>query len=311
MYIFLAFASEDEVFAHQLAVQLQQRGLVVWPFPNTNMPGFAPLADPAAALQAARHVVIVLSKMSAAAPAEVCDCEQIVGDPDKHIFLVLRETCDVPDVFQTFPVVDFRERFLMAIEDLVKLLKSTGAPTRPLTVEHPPPVVKVGLLPHMLPSERCWRDDRLRIHYHLPMNPVVEELAIRMPEFFAQARFDPVKSEPPALSARRQRGFALFDPRRAQHTLTIEPLEGALRVYYQMTRTQVYYWFPAHYRVLDREAAALYRYLATGKLENSLQPVQVQSRIARTMSWASVLIILLVIGLLLALILDELGVNVI
>jgi len=200
---------------------------------------------------------------------------------------------------QACRVVDFRGQFLLAIEELVKQLEKADAPTHPLTVEHPPPLLKPDLLPITLPSERCWREDRLRINYILPIILTPEELEVRLPAFLAQTQFELVKNTPKTIQARRLRGFSLFDPRRADHTLTVKRRKGSLDVYYRMTRTQVYYWFPGHYRVLDREAAALYRYLVTGKLTpDVLEPVAYQAKLARALSWGTIAAFFLIVFLL-------------
>ncbi len=300
---------QDTLFASQLAIQLQQRGLVVRPLPDPLVPDRDQSAEARSELDSATHVLAVFSVEAAASGEMRHDCEHVL-DLGKHLIVILHQTCDLPERIASCPVVDFRGQFLLAVEDLVQLLRQTGAATRPLTVEHPPPVVKFSLLPATLPSERCWRDDRLRINYELPMILPREELAIRLPPFLDEAGFELVENSPRLLQAERAKHFKLFDPRRAQHTLTIEPLEGALRAYYQMTRTQVYHWFPAHYRTLDREAAALFRYLATAELRGILLPTQRQARIARMLSWIVLVILViavLALGLLLADEVFELG----
>ena len=54
----------------------------------------------------------------------------------------------------------------------------------------------------------------------------------------------------------------------------------------------------SHYRVLDREAAALYRYLVTGTLtDDVLEPVNYQARVARAMSWGTIAAFFLILFL--------------
>ncbi|MBN1563245.1 MAG: hypothetical protein JXA10_05365, partial [Anaerolineae bacterium] len=102
---------------------------------------------------------------------------------------------------------------------------------------------------------------------------------------------------------RKHKHYTLFDPRRAQQTLTIRRKRDRTQVYYRMTRLQVYHWFPAHYHVLDREAAALYRYLATGYFDPDLfEPVNRQAQRARATSWGSILLFWLLVVLIIYLI---------
>jgi hypothetical protein len=208
--------------------------------------------------------------------------------------VILSEHTPIPDHLRC-TVVNFEGQFLVAFEELSNLLAKSHAPTRPLTVEHPPPVAKLGLLPIKFPSERCWREDRLRISYSLPIILTRDELEMRLPAFLVASGFQLTESTRKRLIAQRvNRKYALFDPRRAEHTLSVERRRGRLRVYYQMTRMQVYHWFPAHYLVMDREAAALYRYLATGSLADIFIPVSIQARRARLVSvfaWAALLLL--------------------
>jgi hypothetical protein len=297
-HIFVLYEPHDQPFARHVAVQIEQRGLVVWPVPD---PASAPLAavpDPDQGLETASHVLGILSPTAVTSEDLRCQCERAL-DLGKHVIAVISQSCDIPAHLQTCPVVDFRGQFLLAIEELVKRLEKADAPTRTLTVEHPPPLLKPDLLPITLPSERCWREDRLRINYILPIILTPEELEVRLPAFLVQTQFELVKNTPKSVQARRLREFKLFDPRRADHTLTVKRRKGSLDVYYRMTRTQVYYWFPAHYRVLDREAAALYRYLVTGKLTaDVLEPVAYQARLARALSWGIIAAFFLIVFLL-------------
>ena len=251
-------------------------------------------------------MITILSPEATAAPDLLRDWGRALG-MRKHVIVVIHETCDIPKLLQPLPRVDFRGRFLLAVEDLVQHLKATGAPMRPLTIEYPPPVVKPDLLPGSLPSERCWREDRIQINYVLPMILPIEELTSRAADFFKVARFELIDTGPHGLRAQRIQMFNLFDPRRAEQTLVIDALEGLLMVRYQMTRTQVYYWLPAHYRVFDRESAALYRVLATGTVEaNALESVDVQAERAQALSWLLLAGILLVLIGVVALLLYEL-----
>ncbi|MBN1966724.1 MAG: hypothetical protein JW910_18875, partial [Anaerolineae bacterium] len=260
------------------------------PTPDLSAPEVNQFPHPGADLDTATHVLAILSAEAAASPQMQSDCARAL-DLDRKIILVLHEPCDIPARLQALPVVDFRDRFLLAVEDLVRQLKTTGAPTRPLTIEHAPPVGKPDLIPITLPGERCWRDDRLKINYILPMIEDEEELALRLPAFFDRAGFDLVTDLLHPFMARRRRGFPLFDPRRADHTLTVEPVEGALLVYYKMARTQAYFWTRSHFYVLDREAAALFRYLATGTLDDkTLAHVRRQARVARLVSWTALIV---------------------
>jgi hypothetical protein len=293
-HIYLSFAPEDRLFARQLGIQLQQRGLVVWRILDTAQLGGVP-RDEAAALEAASHVLTILSPHSTALPDTLRDWGRALG-MQKHVIVVIHETCDIPEVLQPLPRVDFRGRFLLAVEDLVQTLQSTGAPTRPLTVEYPPPVSNADLLPNTLPSERCWREDRLRVNYTLPMILPPGELEARTARFFEIAKFDLADAGPRIVQARRVRGYNLFDPRRADQTLIVEQLEGLVMVRYHMTRTQVYYWFPVHYHVLDREAAALYRFLATDDPGlDAMDIANAQAERAQALSWVVVATILLLL----------------
>lgn len=309
-HIYLSYAPQDRTFARQLGIQLQQRGLVVWRVLDTaQLAAMQP--DEGAALEAASHVLAILSPNSTATPDLLRDWGRALG-MQKHVFVVIHETCDIPEVLQPLPRVDFRDRFLLAVEDLVQNLQATGAPTRPLTVEYPPPVGKSGLLPNTLPSERCWREDRLRVNYVLPMILPPGELEARTAYFFEIARFELTEVGPRVVRARRVRDFNLFDPRRTDQTLIIEQLEGLLMVRYHMTRTQVYYWFPGHYHVLDREAAALYRVLATDAVgPDVLEAANAQAERAQALSWVVLAVILVAILVFLLLVLDALfGVSV-
>lgn len=292
-HLFLLYAPPDAPFARQLATQLEQRGLVLWPVPDPDGP-LELLPDPIVGLETASHVVIVLSPGALAAEEFPHLWDQAL-EGSRHLVVVQHEACDIPAELAGLPQIDFRERFLLAVEDLVKRLEKVKVPTRPLTVEHPPPVAKLGLLPVSLPAERCWREDRLRINYNLPIIMTQEELEVRMPAFLAQTGFQLVRATTKQIKARRSSRYPRFDPRRAEHTLTIRQRKGSLRVRYEMARLQVYHWFPAHYRVLDREAAALFRYLAMEDLQEALLPVEKHARLARMLSWA-VLVMLLVLA---------------
>jgi hypothetical protein len=297
-HIFVLYEPQDQSFARQVAVQIEQRGLVVWPVPDPATAPPAQLPDPAQGLETASHVIGILSPTAVASEDMRCQCQHAL-DLGKHVIAAISQTCDIPAHLRPCPVVDFRGPFLLAVEELVKQLEKTDAPTPPLTVEHPPPLLKPDLLPITLPSERCWREDRLRINYILPIILSPEDLGVRLPAFLVKTQFELVKNTSKTLRARRLREFSLFDPRRADHTLTIKRRKGSLDVYYRMTRTQVYYWFPAHYRVLDREAAALYRYLVTGQLTNAvLGPVTHQAKLARALSWSTIVGFFLVLFLL-------------
>ena len=296
-HIFVLYEPHDQSFARQVAVQIAQRGFVVWPVPD---PATAPLAeppDPVEGLEKASHVIGILSPTAVSSEDLLCRCQQAL-DLGKQVIAAISETCDIPEHLHGCHVVDFRGQFLLTTEELVKQLEKAHAPTRPLTTEHPPPLLKPDLLPITLPSERCWREDRLRINYILPILLTPGELEVRLPAFLAKTDFELVKNTPKTLRARRLQEFKLFDPRRADHTLTVKRRKGSLNVYYRMTRTQVFYWFPSHYRVLDREAAALYRYLVTGTLtDDVLEPVNYQARVARAMSWGTIAAFFLVLFL--------------
>jgi hypothetical protein len=292
-HILTLYAPPDQSFAKQLSVQLEQRGLVVWPVPDPLAAQPTPNLDQG--LPDASHILLILSPEAVELVETQAQITQAL-DHKRHTIVVVCRDCTIPDTLKPFPVVDFEGQFLLAVEELVRRLQKTDAPTRPLTVEHPPPVVKTGLMPIRLPAERCWREDRLRINYNLPIILAEDDLALRLPAFLAQTQFDLIRSTSKSLRARRKhKEFALFDPRRAQHTLSIKRRKGRLRVYYRMTRLQVYHWFPAHYRVLDREAAALFRYLATGTLDGILDPVHRQASRARRVSWAAIAGVILVL----------------
>jgi hypothetical protein len=297
-HIVLLYALPDHKFARQLAVQLEQRGMVVWPVPE-NLPAEADLtANRLQGMAEASHVLGILSPYSVADLELQAGCQSAL-DQQKRAFAILCADTAIPDHLKKCPVVDFQGKFLMAFEELTDLLKKSRAPTRPLTVEHPPPVANPDLLPIMFPSERCWRDDRLRINYNLPIILTREELEMRLPAFLVACNFELTESTTKRLYARRQnKKYAWFDPRRAEHILSVRRRQGRVRVYYQMTRTQVYHWFPAHYRVLDRESAALYRYLATGTLSDIFDPVNIQARRARAVSLVAIILFVLFAGVL-------------
>lgn len=297
-HVFWWFAPADALFANQMAMQLMQRGIIVFPAPDPILPEHVHCDSSEAALADASHILIVAPAAEHLTDAMQEEWERMLARP-AYTLVVLHHSDELPSLLWPLPVVDFREQFLLACEKLVAQLLKTGAAIRQLTVENPPPVAKPDLLPHSLSSERCWRADRLRINYLLPMVLSYEMLVLRMPSFLEAADFEPIVSNHPRIEARRQRVFGLFDPRRADHTLAIEPLEGEVRLRYQMTRSQVYYWWPAHYHVLDREAAALFRYLATGELHNSLNSVRSQARVAQAVSWATVSGLVLLLALLL------------
>ncbi|NLX08359.1 MAG: TIR domain-containing protein [Chloroflexi bacterium] len=307
-HIVLTCAQAEQTFAQQLAVQLQQRGLIVWPVLDEADASSIPF-DSEQALEGASHVLIILSPASMASDTLLEQCTRALS-LNRPAILLVREPIPIPERLHGLPQVNFHGRFLLAIEELVELLRESGAPTRPLTIEHPPPVFKEQLLPATLPAERCWREDRLRVHYELPIILPDDELAIRLPAFWQVMDFEPLDSDPGQFRAQRRRRFGLFDPRRAEHTLTIVLEDGSLSAFYQMTRLQVYYWFPAHYQVLNREAAALYRYLATGTLAEIREPINRQARVAQVVVIAAIIIALLVITGLVLLLLDEfLGVS--
>lgn len=303
-HIFLSHAHHDHAFAEQLAIQLQQRGFVVRPIPSADSPAES-RSNETNLLETATHILVILSAQATASDDVLREWERVL-ELGQQIILVLYQTSDIPERLLPYPVVDIRGTFLLGVEDLVERLKRSAAPTRQLTVELPPPVVKVGLLPHVLPPERCLREDRIRINYTLPMIMPEYELAIRMPGFYAATGFQLVEGRHASFKARRIYSYPLFDPRRAEQTLTVETTEGALRAYYQMTRMQVYTWLPAQYRTLDREAAALYRYLATGSLNNSLDAVNQQARLAQAVSWTALLMLILGAAVIILLLLDEL-----
>ncbi len=299
-HILVHYAPPDHAFARHLAVQLEQRGMVIWPVPDPGRQSGAPPSTGADGLAGASHVLIVLSAESAAPDGPPHWAPAL--ESGARITLVLADECAVLEELSAYAVIDFEGHFLLAFEELVRRLIKTGAPTRPLTVEHLPPVAKHDLLPLHLPAERCWREDRLRINYTLPIILSADKLQARLPAFLVEADFELVQASPKELRARRLRRFRLFDPRRADHTITVQRRPGDLRVQYRMTRTQVYHWFPAHYRVLDREAAALYRYLVTGQTERLLDPVRRQARQAILTSWGAIAAFWLVILLLIYLI---------
>ncbi len=296
-HVFMLYAPTDRDFAYQLAVQLEQRGLTIWPVPNPTLPQTAPPNEEQGWLQAT-HVIGIFSPAALASEAFRKKCAE-ARTADKTTLGVVRETVELPAEFSDCPLVDFQKPFLLAVETLVKRLKATGAPFRSPAERATPRMDKLCLLPIAMPGERCWRDDRLRINYRLPVLLSRKELEERLPAFFALARFELVKVSHKGIRGWRMREFHWFDPRRAEQTITVRRRKGGLRVYYRMTRIQVYYWFPAHYHTLNREAAALYRYLVTGQLDDDLlAPVHRQARRARTFSW----IALVALGTVLALI---------
>ncbi len=267
--------------------------MVVWPVPDPALRRDEPVPDGSDGLADASHIVIVLSSHSSAPDGEPHWASVLQGDA--RVIVVTCDRCTVPDALAAYPVVDFEGQFLPGFEELVRRLKRSHAPTRSLTIEHPPPVAKQDLLPLSLPAERCWREDRLRINYILPIILTAEELQTRLPAFLVQTNFELERATNKQVRGRRLRRYRLFDPRRAEHTITIKRRSGELGVYYRMARMQVFHWFPAHYRTLDREAAALYRYLVTGQLEGILKPVEQQARRAVLVSWGAIVVFWLVI----------------
>lgn len=291
-HIFVAFCPEDTLFATQLIVQLQQRGLVVEPGLDPSDPRGAVLPADPALVDSASHFVLLVSP-AAAASAEAQALWDRALSARKPVIAAQHEIGALPPALEGVPLIDFRQPFLLAVEALVQRLKASGAPHRPLTDEQP--VFKPDLLPSWLPPERCWRDDRLRVQYVLPMVLDEDELRTLLPTFFAAAGFTPQPDAPSGVRGQRAGGCPWFDPRRAPQSLTVMPHEGALLARYQMTRSAVTFWFPAHYHTLNREAAALFRYLATGTLDDALRPVIVQARIARMLSWLSVVLVILLV----------------
>ncbi len=288
-HIVVLYAPADQAFAHQLTVQLAQRGLVIWPVPDPNMPDNETDTNPDDGFALASHILGIMSPDAVASPALMARCEAAL-DNDKHVIALLYRPASLPDHLHGCPTVNFEDPFLLAVEVLVKRLKALKAPRRKdRTMEHPPVTIP-DLLPIALPAERCWRDDQLRINYTLPIILSREELDLRIPAFFAQARLETVKRSKRRISGWRMREFQWFDPRRAEHTLTVQRRKDGLRVSYRMTRRQVYHWFRAHYYTLNREAAALYRYLVTGEMTpDILEPVHRQARRARLISWGSLI----------------------
>jgi hypothetical protein len=295
-HILLLYAPADQSFARQLAVQLEQRGLIVFPVPDPAGPPPDPLPDLDQVLEDATHVLGILTPDLVASDDLMHRCDE-AKEQGKRLIGVLHKPCDLPERLRRCTVIDFQGHFLLAVEDLVKQLSKTGAPTHTLSVINPPPVAKPDLLPISLPSERCWREDRLRINYQLPIVLSQEELELRLPAFLVAFDFDLLRVGPKTIRSQRLRRYKWFDPRRAQHTMTVRRRKGTLEVYYRMARTQVFYWFPVHYRTLDREAAALYRYLVTGRLEGLRQPVDRFARRARLVVFTvSALVVALLIG---------------
>ncbi len=299
-HILVHYAPPDHAFARHLAVQLEQRGMVIRPVPDPGRRSEEPPVDGTSALAEASHVLIVLSTASTAPDAPPHWAP--VLESQAQVIVVLHDQCAIPEALSGYPAVNFEGQFLLAFEELARRLAKMDAPTRPLTVEHPPPVAKRDLLPLRMPAERCWREDRLRINYTLPIILTADDLQARLPSFLVQADFELDQATAKEVHGRRLRRFRLFDPRRADHTITIQRRPGDVRVYYRMTRTQVYHWLPAHYRVLDREAAALYRYLATGQLDGLLEPVQRQAQQAILTSWSAIAALWVVVLLLVYLI---------
>ncbi len=293
-HILVLYAPEDHEFARQIAVQIEQRGLVVWPVPDPAQP-FPLATESTSQLDDASHALVVLSGHAWGIDNSDTPPWQTTIGQVKHIFVIVQDGGPVPDALKAYPTVNFKGQFLMAVEEVVRLLNKTNAPTRQLTIEHPPPVVKHNLLPATMPAERCWREDRLRINYSLPIILTEDDLELRMPAFLVAFGFELVKSSSKQVRARRLNRYPWFDPRRAEHSITVRRRRGGLRVYYRMTRTQVYHWFPAHYRVLDREAAALYRYLVTSTLTDLREPIDLQARLARIVSWGAILLFLVVV----------------
>lgn len=290
-HIFVVFCPEDARFATQLIVQLQQRGLMVEPGPDPSDPRGAVLPPDSALVDDASHFVLLVSPAAeASADSQVLWARAL--DTQKPVIAAQHEIGALPPALEGVPLIDFRQPFLLAVEALVQHLKASGAPQRPPTYERP--MFKPDLLPSWLPPERCWRDDRLRVHYLLPIVLDEDELHKLLPTFFAAAGFTPRPDAPSGMSGQRAGGFRWFDPRRAPQSLTVLPHEGALLARYQMARSAATFWFPAHYHTLDREAAALFRYLATGTLDDALRPVIVQARIARMLSWLSVVLLILI-----------------
>lgn len=302
-HIVLVYVESDHSFAHQLATHIEQRGLKIWPVPDTPLPFTEQHADHTRSLDDASHILSII-------PADAADFEHLRPHCEhaqtlkKPVIAIRRHPVEVPDDLRDCRVINFEGQFLLAFEELSQLLHKTHAASRPQSDETPLRVVKPGLLPIRFPAERCWREDRLRINYNLPVLLGKEELDVRIPAFFTLCTFKLEHASNKRLRGRRDnQRFYLFDPRRAQHTLTIRRRKGRVQLIYRMTRLQVYHWFPAHYRTLDREAAVLYRYLITGKLDDAvLEPVKRQARRARLVSWGTIVGVWVFLALIVALI---------
>ncbi|MBN1563334.1 MAG: TIR domain-containing protein, partial [Anaerolineae bacterium] len=168
-HVFVLYAKSDHKFARQLAVQIEQRGIQVWPVPNA-APSPEDLENARVeGLESATHILGILP----ADDADITDllpyCEQALAAKKHVLAIVYHQAAPIPDHLKKCRVIDFEGQFLLAFEELSDALKKTKASTRPLTVEHPPPISKPGLMPIRFPSERCWREDRLRVNYTLPI----------------------------------------------------------------------------------------------------------------------------------------------
>src|SRR4030067_1078754 len=98
---------QDTLFASQLAIQLQQRGLIVRPLPDQLIPEKDQSAEARKELDSATHVLAVFSVEAAASEEMRRDCEHVL-DLEKHLIVILHQTCDLPERLASCPVVDFR-----------------------------------------------------------------------------------------------------------------------------------------------------------------------------------------------------------
>ena len=150
-HILVHYAPPDHAFARHLAVQLEQRGMVIRPVPDPGRRSEEPPVDGTSALAAASHVLIVLSTASTAPDAPPHWAP--VLESQAQVIVVLHDQCAIPEALSGYPAVNFEGQFLLAFEELARRLAKMDAPTRPLTVEHPPPVAKRDLLPLRMPAE--------------------------------------------------------------------------------------------------------------------------------------------------------------
>jgi len=99
-HIMLLYALPDHKFARQLAVQLEQRGMVVWPVPEILPDETGLAADRLQGLAEASHVLGILSPHSSADEALQADCQRVL-EQGKRTAAILCADTDIPPTSRT------------------------------------------------------------------------------------------------------------------------------------------------------------------------------------------------------------------